>query len=92
LYFRFFLCLISCEKLQYESKSLTYSIEYNNEVVIHNYNFSGNDNATAKVFHKEKDGWKWNQLMVSPNGKEYSLLVHSTIYKINIISLKDFND
>ena len=85
------LSAVSCTKMEkYETKQLTYSINYD-EPTIMRYTFSGTENATAKVFFKEKAGWKYYCLEVAPDGKNFSLMVRSSSYEISILSIENIN-
>ena len=81
--------LSSCYKTEYEYYELTYAIEYENEPAVRRYSFSGTDKAWAKVYEKEKDMWKWYELVVSPDGGEQTMLVNSSACKMTVISLEE---
>ena len=81
--------LSSCYKIEYEYYELTYVIEYENEPATLHYSFSGTDKAWAKVYEKEKDKWKWYELVVSPDGGEQTMFVNASTCKMTIISLEE---
>lgn len=88
----FFILMIvfqSCIKIEYEKKELTYSIESDSGQEIKMYYYTGNNNTKAKVFTETLGDSKWNTLYVSPFGRVYSIIVESSQYDIQIISIKD---
>ena len=81
--------ITSCGKTEYDFHELIYTIEYEDEPIVHTFSFSGTDDAWAKVFLKEKDKWKWYELIVSVDGgDEHTMMVTTSTFEIKILSFK----
>lgn len=84
--------LASCSKVEYPPyyRTLTYSIEYSDGIVLRKYHFRGDDNAMAIIEFRNTYGYKWYDLKVAPYGKDFCLSVHSSTYEMHIISITKY--